>query len=250
MRMETKKKSYREYVQSDFLRLDDELFPLLGESEKNGEHLKLLFTFTHSKLFKGKTYEEGDFDMMKAFSFLLEHKDEEINTAFILSLFAYSSGQKGQWKTRNSYFDDGKSFYITCSKEKTPSEMEALCKEYAFLNHPAPNDFDRIFEFVLRFVCIHPFLDGNGRMSAALLQAFLYKAGLKCAFYLPIDPLMSGLYGHATSREIRFASGVYYQMKPFDYSSYVPYLKGILYPAYTLLMDTLKRDPKANGKRL
>lgn len=97
-------------------------------------------------------------------------------------------------------------FYVTASAEHTPEEMNALCEAYACLNEPEPEHFDAIFKFLLAFICIHPFQDGNGRMSALVLQFLLQKAGLSCAPYLPIDLVMNGIYRKRTGQQIRHAS--------------------------------------------
>lgn len=233
-------KRFIDYGLPDFRLLDQTLFPLLRENELKGEHLRLLFSLAHSSVLKGQGYEVGEVDAMKAFSFLLEHKDEAVDAPFILSLYGASTGKEGKWKDRNCYFDDGKGFYVTCSKEKTEEEMLRLCDELSFLNHPKDGDFDRIYEFAMRFICIHPFLDGNGRMSAALVQELLYKAGLTCAHYLPIDPLLNGLFARATTAHIRFASGSFYGSKPLDLSRYVPYMNGIVAKAYLSMIQALQ----------
>lgn len=233
--MEIYKNEYSHYSVDDFLQLDNKLFPMLGDGEKQGEHLKVLFSLTHSKKDANKLCTR------KAYQFLLAHKEDDVDEHFILSLAACLEGEgKGQWKCRNSYFDDGKTFYVTCSAEKTPEEMKRLLCDFSFLNHPKKEEFERIFEFVLRFVCIHPFLDGNGRLSSLLLMAFLYKAGLRSALYLPIDALMNGLYGGLTSLEIRKASGCFYGMKPFDLTSYIPYMKGLLGKSYEAMLLALE----------
>ena len=228
----------------DFLLLDRRLLPLLGDYEKSGDHLRLLSVMTHSATTTGPKHQiVYRASQKQAFLFLQNHKDDPFDVTFILGLHkALTNGQGGTWKSRNTYFerDDG-SFYITTSAEKTPEVMRELCAKYAFLNTPKAADFDEIFKFVLHFICIHPFLDGNGRMSALLMETLLYKVGLCAAIYLPIDPLMNGLYEKRTCLEIRKASGSFYGMKELSFDSYLPYVKEIVHKSYLYLIESLEQ---------
>ena len=240
---ETKERQIADWTFEDFLSLDQRLHPLLGEYEKSGAHLRLLSVLTHSALTTGPKHQVVyPTSPKQAFLFLQSHKDEPFNEDFILGLHkALTNGRGGTWKSRNTYFerDDG-SFYITTSAEKTPEVMRALCRKYAFLNAPKGEEFDEIFKFILHFVCIHPFLDCNGRMSALLMETLLYKAGLRAAIYLPIDALMNGLYEKRTCLEIRKASGSFYGMKELSFDSYLPYVKEIVYKSYLYLIESMK----------
>lgn len=44
--------------------------------------------------------------------------------------------------------------------------------------------------FILDFLCIHPFNDGNGRMSRLLTLLLLYKCGYTVGQYISIEKLL------------------------------------------------------------
>lgn len=44
--------------------------------------------------------------------------------------------------------------------------------------------------FILDFLCIHPFNDGNGRMSRLLTLLLLYRAGFIVGKYISIEMLI------------------------------------------------------------
>lgn len=233
-----------ELTYGDFLSLDKKLFPLLGEAELSGSHLRLLFVMTHSSLTKGNNYPKAyKTNEYKAFHYLIDHKDDAFGTDFILGLHrALVSENGGTWKNKNTYFEKPNGgFYITTSAEKTPEVMERLCRDFSFLNSPKEAEFEEIFKFILHFICIHPFLDGNGRISSFLLQFLLYKAGLSAALYLPLDTLIYGLNGPRTSLEIQRASGSFYGMRPLLFDRYIPYMKDILHKGYLYLIEALEQ---------
>ena len=70
----------------------------------------------------------------------------------------------------------------------TPHAMEELCAEY---NHAVSegvlDPLVLIPRFILDFTCIHPFTDGNGRMSRLLTLLLLYRTGFIVGKYVSIE---------------------------------------------------------------
>lgn len=71
---------------------------------------------------------------------------------------------------------------------ETPEAVERLCKEY----DKAINEFhiDPLIVipiFIHDFLCIHPFNDGNGRMSRLLTTLLLYKNGYSISKYISLE---------------------------------------------------------------
>lgn len=100
----------------------------------------------------------------------------------------------GKYKTVSNNveaFDDmGRSIGIifeTASPFDTPRFMEALISwTSAALNDKADHSLLVIATFVVRFLAIHPFQDGNGRLSRALTTLLLLRAGY---LYVPYSSL-------------------------------------------------------------
>jgi Fic family protein len=44
--------------------------------------------------------------------------------------------------------------------------------------------------YILDFVCIHPFLDGNGRMARLLTLLLLYKAGYEVGRFISLEQIV------------------------------------------------------------
>ena len=71
---------------------------------------------------------------------------------------------------------------------ETPDAVECLCAEYN--NAILEGIVDPLIiipTFVLDFLCIHPFNDGNGRMSRLLTLLLLYRCGYKVGQYISIE---------------------------------------------------------------
>jgi len=215
----------------------------LPPSFLDGTHLSLLFTLAHSEILYGEAYhgfEEAN--QTKLLSFLLENKDIEINVPNIKKMYAVLAGEKdASFRHENVHIVTGEKFYVPTSADKIAEEMDRLCRDFAHLNHPNPEDFDDIFKFALDFICIHPFANGNGRIFVFLVELLMAKFGLESALYLPFDALIIGLYKRKTTEEIRKASGFFYGMKEYRYDSYIAYMKDLLMKSYELLLIAAKQ---------
>ncbi len=75
---------------------------------------------------------------------------------------------------------------------ETPEAMENLCQAYAdALQDPDMDPLLLMPLFILDFLCIHPFNDGNGRMSRLLTLLMLYKSGYIAGKYVSIEKLIA-----------------------------------------------------------
>ena len=71
---------------------------------------------------------------------------------------------------------------------ETPDAIKRLCDEFQrALDDEIVDPLIIIFNFVLDFLCIHPFNDGNGRMSRLLTLLLLYRSGYYVGQYISIE---------------------------------------------------------------
>jgi len=73
----------------------------------------------------------------------------------------------------------------------TPAAMKALCETWQELaRQPSPRLAVTLCAFNLDFLCIHPFRDGNGRVSRLLLLLGLYHLGFEVGRYISLERLV------------------------------------------------------------
>ena len=87
-------------------------------------------------------------------------------------------------------FQDGKKIVLFRSLDpyETPDAIASICESYNLtLAKEEVNPLILIPCFILDFLCIHPFNDGNGRMSRLLTLLLLYKNGYMVGQYISIE---------------------------------------------------------------
>ena len=79
--------------------------------------------------------------------------------------------------------------FTPLSPFETPIAMQELCDEYnRALGEGVVDPLILIPLFIHDFLCIHPFIDGNGRMSRLLTTLLLYRSGYYCLLYTSPSP--------------------------------------------------------------
>ena len=114
---------------------------------------------------------------------------------------------------------------------ETPEAVEELCK--AFNEALATEQIDPLIlipMFVLDFLCVHPFNDGNGRMSRLLTLLLLYRAGYIVGKYISIEKLIENTK-EAYYDCLQLSSAKWHENEN-DYEPFVKYMLGIIVAAY------------------
>ena len=114
---------------------------------------------------------------------------------------------------------------------ETPEAMDNLCAAFDKAIHDSEMDPLLIIPmFILDFLCIHPFNDGNGRMSRLLTLLLLYRAGYIVGKYISIEKLISD--SKETYYEVLQDSSYGWHEGTNDYAPFVRYLLGVIVAAY------------------
>ncbi len=154
------------------------------------------------------------------------------------TLYAYSQKEiGGRLKTTQNYITetraDGSEFvrFTPLSPEETPKALDAICDSFnRTLDTGTVDPLLLIPTFINDFLCIHPFVDGNGRMSRLLTTMLLYRCGFVVGRYISLEKKIEQnktLYYEALQQ-----SGVGWREGRSDPASFIEYLLGILLAAY------------------
>mgnify|MGYP001110773825 CR=1 FL=1 len=92
--------------------------------------------------------------------------------------------------------------------------------------------------FILDFLSIHPFNDGNGRISRLLTLLLLYKAGYIVGKYISIEKIIEET--KETYYDSLENSSINWHNNKNDYSYFVEYYLGIILSAYKDFSSKIK----------
>ncbi len=158
----------------------------------------------------------------------------------------------GKYKINENYIveedKDGnrKMRFKPLSAKETPEAMEQLILAY----HDASNNSNinqllLIPCFILDFLCIHPFRDGNGRMSRLLALLLLYKSGFDVGKYVSFE------------EQINNSKGNYYEALRLssinwldNEHSYIPFIENFLSNLYMCYKELDKRFSVVNSNKI
>ncbi len=107
------------------------------------------------------------------------------------------SGDAGEWKKRDNEIieilptGERKIRFVPTSTKETPSAMETLCRRYreASEDERVP-PLLIVATFLFDLLCIHPFRDGNGRVSRLATTLLLQTHGFQVARYISLERLI------------------------------------------------------------
>lgn len=113
------------------------------------------------------------------------------------NMFGLTTRPKGVWKTKDNSIEeqlpDGAwvTRFSPVSARDTPHYMAELCKQFNQLWNE--ERIDRLFvslAFVFDFLCVHPFLDGNRRLSRLLTVLLLHKMEYEIPRFISLERLI------------------------------------------------------------
>uniref|UniRef100_UPI004057339D Fic family protein n=1 Tax=Agathobacter sp. TaxID=2021311 RepID=UPI004057339D len=153
-------------------------------------------------------------------------------------LYSYSQGTDGgSYKNSDNVIAETdaeghqKARFIPVPAFQTAEAMDELCTR--FLEAWEADHIDKLVlipMFILDFLCIHPFNDGNGRMSRLLTLLLFYKAGYIVGKYVSMEMLIEKT--KETYYEALQASSTGWHEGENSYEPFVKYYLGIILKAY------------------
>ena len=109
-----------------------------------------------------------------------------------------SNPAAGKTKTVQNYisatYSDGHTevLFTPLAPYETPEALDRLCEEYNYvIGNGELEPLIAIPIFIHDFLCIHPFNDGNGRMSRLLTTLLLYRSRFYVGKYISLEALIA-----------------------------------------------------------
>ena len=143
----------------------------------------------------------------------------------------------GQTKNVQNYisatYPDGHTeiLFTPLSPYETPPALDRICEEYSrVIGNMELEPLIAIPVFIHDFLCIHPFNDGNGRMSRLLTALLLYRSGFYVGRYISLEAKI------AKSKDLYYdalqASQSGWHTGEDDPVPFIKYLLGTILAAY------------------
>ncbi len=132
------------------------------------------------------------------------------------------------------------------SAAETPAAMEQL--ELAYLEARSNANINQLLLIpcvILDFLCIHPFRDGNGRMSRLLSLLLLYKNGYDAGKYVSFEEQINNYKAYYYDALKQSSSGW-----ETGENSYAPFIENFLSTLYMCYKELDKRFAVVNGKKI
>lgn len=124
------------------------------------------------------------------------------------------------------------------SAAATPDAVESLCRTYnESIEQGVFSPLLCVAQFVFDFASIHPFVDGNGRMSRLLMLLLLYQNGYLVGKYISLEGKIERT--KQTYYEVLQNSSAGWATRENDYLPFVTYFLGIVLSCYRELDEKL-----------
>ena len=153
------------------------------------------------------------------------------------------SENRGRFKKEPNCISENRSgkkyvvFVPTAPKDVEESIDQMLIAFNEASHNPNINPLLLISCFILDFLCVHPFDDGNGRMSRLLTLLLLYKRGFDIGRFISIENMINENKGeyYRTLQE----SSSNWQNNKNNYEPFMLYMIQILFECYTKLDENV-----------
>ena len=158
----------------------------------------------------------------------------------------------GQYKTEDNMiretYSDGTSRvrWTPVSAKDTPEAMKQLY--LAYTDARDNSEIDQLLLIpcvILDFLCIHPFRDGNGRMSRLISLLLLYKNGFDISRYISFEEQINAMKG-SYYEALKQSSAGWHE----NTNDYIPFIENFLFTLYLCYKELDKRFLTLGTKKI
>ncbi len=194
-------------------------------------------------------HENYDYIVPKSNIILQLHRD----------LYMYNSGTVGgSFKNVDNIIEEKNEFgekkvrFVPVPAYLTKDTMKLMCNQ--FVGSISKEKIDPLLlipVFILDFLCVHPFNDGNGRMSRLLTLLLLYQNRYIVGKYISIEMLIEKTKD--SYYETLQLSSTGWHDNTNDYKAFIKYYLGVLLAAYrefSSRVDTLRNQGLTKSERV
>ena len=187
----------------------------------------------------------------------LEYNNLDFTEETILNLheiiMSYTTNEyAGKYKINNNYIieedkeGNRKVRFTPTPAKDTPEAIKQLILAYFDArNNPNINQLLLIPCVILDFLCIHPFSDGNGRMSRLLSLLLLYKNGFDAGKYISFEEQINNMKGYYYDTLEKSSKGW-----AENQNDYAPFIENFLSTLYMCYKELDKRFNVINSKKI
>ncbi len=181
-----------------------------------------------------------------------KHQNMEMNPKIIAQLHKLAqegAGDAGLWKIKNNeiiefdHFGQRSVRFVPISAKDTVSALENLCESYQ--NEMKSSNLPALVVsslFILDFLCIHPFRDGNGRVSRLLSLLSLYQSGFNVGKYISLERIIEK-NKESYYEALKISSQGWHQQK-HDSLPWINFCLSILRQAYKEMADSIEQSSR------
>lgn len=174
-------------------------------------------------------------------------------------LYMYNTGGTGgYYKNADNAIEEkneigeSKVRFVPVAAYLTKDTMELMCNHFVeTMNKESVDPLILIPVFILDFLCVHPFNDGNGRMSRLLTLLLLYQNMYIVGKYISIEMLIEKTKDSYYDTLQKSSMG--WHENSNDYKPFVKYYLGILLGAYrefSSRVETLRNQGLTKSERV
>ncbi|MDD4976910.1 MAG: Fic family protein [Bacteriovorax sp.] len=137
--------------------------------------------------------------------------------------------------------------FKSVSPELTPKYIKNLCISYEeYIRDIKIPQLIVISSFIFDFLCVHPFLDGNGRVSRLLTHLLLIQNDFKALNYVSLDKIIKR-HSESYYRALHESSQGWHEQK-HDMSYWHIFFLSIIREAYTELFKKIENSDIRSSK--